>query len=355
MSILTSAAKIALQSYLTHKCKPEIINSYLKQFSTENKVLTNTAVDLTKVKVAAVQLKLDLVDNVIAYAELMRQKVEAAALAGAQLIVFPEDNTLQLLGLLPGVGILARKMPKTASNNINTPLNPQSILRFLSPFAYAVYQTTFSTLAKMYGLFILGGSFFFLNEKQQLVNRALLFDPQGNLVGQQDKANLLPLESTWGLGCGADFKVYPTSLSNLALPICMDATYFETFRLLTLLGADLIMLPTANPEEFNYWRALRGIWPRVQESPVYGVKSALVCPNFFGLTFTGKAGIYGPLELTPQEDGIVREAKTWNQEEIVFAELNILNLRSLRQKHEYYGYWNQELYEKYFPKIYCSD
>ena len=97
----------------------------------------------------------------------------------------------------------------------------------------------------------------------------------------------MPLEISWGFSPGKVFRVFPAAFGGLAAPVCMDATYYETFRVVAALGADIVAVPIANPEEYNAYLALRGIWPRVQETPVYGIKSALV-GKMLGFTLTGR-------------------------------------------------------------------
>lgn len=104
----------------------------------------------------------------------------------------------------------------------------------------------------------------------------------------------------------------------------------------------------ANPDpDFYYWMALRGIWGRVQESKVYGIKSAMV-GNFLGFQFTGQSGIYGPLEITSGRNGIIAEAKSFDREDMVVAELNLNALVGLKDNLDP----RRELWERYFPQAY---
>ena len=136
-------------------------------------------------------------------------------------------------------------------------------------------QTLYSTLAAAYGLYLMAGSFV-LPHGDKVVNRSFLYGPDGRLIGVQDKIHLMPIEAEWGISPGTEFKLFETAAGKIAAPVCMDASYFETFRILELQDAEIVIIPIANPEPYNYWLALRGIWPRVQECPVYGIKSALV-------------------------------------------------------------------------------
>ncbi|MDW7650320.1 MAG: nitrilase-related carbon-nitrogen hydrolase, partial [Bacillota bacterium] len=183
----------------------------------------------------------------------------------------------------------------------------------------------------------------------RVVNRALLYGPDGELAGTQDKVHLMPLEHGWGFSPGSEFRVFATPLGRLAMPVCMDATYFETFRILANLGAEIVMVPIANAEPYNEWLALRGIWPRVQESLVFGIKSALV-GNLLGFELTGKAGIFAPLPLTPGGDGVLAEAASPDKEDFVRAVLDLEALSKLRANHPYLGDENPELLRKNFPQ-----
>lgn len=98
--------------------------------------------------------------------------------------------------------------------------------------------------------------------------------------------------------------------------------------------------------------ALRGIWPRVQESRVYGVQSCLV-GELLGLTLTGRAGIFAPLELTPAGDGILAQAQHFEREDVVVvADLDLGALRRLRATRGVHLGFNLALYRRYFPRVY---
>ena len=115
-------------------------------------------------------------------------------------------------------------------------------------------------------------------------------------------------------------------------------------------GRRVALLPIANPEPYHYWMALRGIWPRVQESLVYGVKSAMV-GQLLGFTFTGRAGIFAPLELSPKKDGVLAEVESPHHEGLAVAALDLEVLRELRNAHPWRD-TNEALYERYLPAVY---
>ncbi|MDA8211150.1 MAG: nitrilase [Clostridia bacterium] len=316
-----------------------------------------------KVRVAAIQSRLTLVENVLEYVDTMYLHTAEAVAKGADLLVFPEDNATQLLGLLPGISNLPREanLNKALASLGDTQLSAGDVFSYLTPVTRQVYFTTFKELARRFGVYIMGGSIIIRQDgaisnsqgtlQKQVVNAAYLFAPSGEPVGQQVKAHLLPVEAEWGISCGCDLQVYSTPLGNLAFPVCMDATYFETFRILANRGAEIILVPTANPDRYNFWKALRGAWPRVQETPVYGVTSALV-GEVLGMELTGRAGVFAPLELTPNGDGVLAQAPDPHQEAVVVADLDLKALRQYRKESQIWERLNRKLVAKYLPEYY---
>lgn len=316
-----------------------------------------------KVRVAAIQSRLTLVEKVPEYVDVMYRHTAEAVAKGADLVVFPEDNATHLLGLLPGIRNLSQEtdLNEALASLGDTKLKAGDIFSYLTPVTRQVYFTTFGELARRFGVYIMGGSIIIRQDgaassrqstdRKQVINAAYLFAPSGKPVGRQVKAHLLPLEAEWGISCGCDLQVYSTPLGNLAFPVCMDATYFETFRILANRGAEIILVPTANPDRYNFWKALRGTWPRVQETPVYGVTSALV-GNVLGLELTGRAGIFAPLELTPHGDGVLAQAPDPHREAVVVADLDLQALRQYKEESQIWERLNRKLVAKYLPGYY---
>jgi predicted amidohydrolase len=334
--------------YLHWQTRPSVIQKYLKDKKIK-RVHSIQQVDRRSVQVGAAQLKLELLQDPREYAGVMHRYVKTAAESGVQLLVFPEYNSLQLLGLVPGIESLASKIDGDSSD-ASTSIT--DLFRLLAPAFNRVAYTTFSCLARESGLYLMAGSFL-TPEEGGVVNRALLFDPGGMVVGVQDKVHLMPLEHEWKLTPGSSFQVFPTKIGRLAMAVCMDATYFETFRILADRGAQIVMVPTADPQQYNIWLALRGIWPRVQESTVYGIKSAMV-GKLFGMTFTGRSGVFAPLGLTPKRDGVLAEAERFDCETLVTAGLDLEALDALRNNHPYLGDKNPRLIKRYIPYIYSA-
>jgi predicted amidohydrolase len=342
------------QRYLIWNCRPSKVRSSLKAYLPS--ALEPEPANRSRVRVAALQVELQLCKSPLEYIKMIHRRVREAHSEGARLVVFPEYHNLSLFGLLPGIEALAESYRDESTHadqdhqkSAEEEISLNDLFRFMTPAVRPLVMSLFSTLSAAYRLYIMAGSYI-LADESELFNRAFLFGPDGKLIGCQDKVHLLPVESEWKLERGSRFNLFETDLGRLAIPVCMDATYYETFRTLENHNAEIALLPIANLEDYNYWLALRGVWPRVQESPIYGVKSALV-GSIAGLNFTGRAGIYAPLELTPTRNGVLAEVENYAGEAMAIADLNLEALDELRQSHPWRDQ-NQSLYNKYFPQIY---
>ncbi len=339
------------QRYLIWACRPARVTRHLRAALPAPG--QPAPVNRRRIRAAALQIELKLVKNPFEYADDMHRRVREAVEKGARLVVFPEYNNLPLLGLLPGIKKMEEAYHKKEEGSANggSGEDPSltEVFHYMSPVVQPLVHTIFSKLASAYGLHIMAGSYT-LADNGDVINRSFLYGPSGDFIGGQNKVHLLPVETEWNLKRGSSFSVFDTQLGRLAIPVCMDATYFETFRILEQKRADIVLLPIADPQEYNYWLALRGIWPRVQECPIYGIKSALV-GRIAGLTFTGRAGVFAPLEITPERNGVLAEVEPYDREAIALADLDLGSLDDLRRNHPWRD-TNPALYRRYFPEIY---
>ena len=324
-----------------------------------------------QIRVCAVQQEIHLIKSYKQYVDRMYEFVERGVKEGAQLIVFPEYNGALILGMLPLIETILKRITRQDSKStdtdkatakrdkdtsedtvvhtsISTSMDIGEVLSTLTPFLLDIFKTTFSELALHFGIYIMSGSIM-VADKDSVYNRAYLFGPDGKIVGKQDKLHPVMMEKDIGLSMGEDLSVFNTPIGKLAIPICMDATYFETFKITKDKGAHIVIISIANMEEYNKYFALRGIWPRVQESGVYGIKSALV-GELFGIKFTGKAGVYAPLILTPNSDGILGVSKSYDRDEIVVCDLDLNLIETYYDP--YFSDQNSEFFNRYYPKIY---
>ncbi|MEA4885014.1 MAG: nitrilase-related carbon-nitrogen hydrolase [Clostridia bacterium] len=300
-------------------------------------------------------MKACIVHSGTEYVELVYRLAGKAAEAGASVVAFPEYSGLPLLGMIPGIEKTlsgARSLSDAAASAGGAGSGILDVFRLIGPYAAQAYREAFSSVAKELGLYIISGSMILpadSDHESVMRSTGYIFAPGGELVGTYSKSHLMPVEAAWGVSPARSVPVFSLAGAAFSVPICMDASYFETFRLARFAGADVVVIPSANNEPYNMWHALRGIWPRVQESQVYGIGASMV-GSFAGETFTGRSAILAPIELSPGGDGILAQALTYDQEEIVVGEIDIPLLYSYRAENPLR--FNLELYRKYLPSMY---
>ncbi|SKA77499.1 Predicted amidohydrolase [Caloramator quimbayensis] len=330
--------------------------------------------------VACVQRSIKKVKSVEEYIDILHRFVKEAKEAGCDFIVFPEYNFLDLYGIIPfsdKIRTLFSKnttnenskceaqtfdkemyhpnLEKTAENKELSPSKGEdktifNILYAISFPIQSALEHIMCSLSAKYDIYIYTGTYL-LREEGKLYNCGSLISRDGKILGRQKKLHLTDFEEDMNLSRGDKLNYFDTDIGRIACPICMDATYFETFKIARNLGCDIVALPIANNEEYNFYRALRGIWPRVQESYVYGLKSSLN-GNIAGIKFTGKSGIFAPAPLTEKGDGIVNISKNYEGDSLIIGCIDIKRLKAQRLEAEYYGDVNENFERDYYLKTY---
>jgi len=134
----------------------------------------------------------------------------------------------------------------------------------LGPEVRAVWERTFSDLARDTGMSIVAGSALVpdgaVDNEDAVYNLSLTFDPDGRIAGSTRKVNLVPgLEDTLGLTPGDPAQLGPAELpvgpvgtlicyDGFAVPHTMDEPGFEPVGgALSRSGARIVANPAANP------------------------------------------------------------------------------------------------------------
>jgi len=351
-----------IEKWFNKKISLDRIEKYCKQLKIKKRRLSED-INLENIRVSCVQRQIYPVKSIEKYIDMLCGFVGQAVKDNSHMIIFPEYNFFDLFGLIPGFSFLNQILNKKAIKNKDEEKDreEESHLKGNNYFLTTIFKgfakpveagirRIVSLLAKEYGIYIYTGSYI-LKEKEAIFNAGSLFDPDGNLIGTQKKMHLTDFEVKLGMRRGNKMEAYSLPFGKVVCPICMDATYFETFRIAREIGADMVILPIANLEEYSTWKALRGIWPRVQESYLYGLKSSL---NGWiaGMHFTGKAGIFAPLSMTEEKDGILSLSPSYEGNHLVTAHINMKKLYEAREKAEYHEDKNAEFEKKFIEKTY---
>lgn len=343
--------EILIEKWFNKKISLERIEKYYQQLRIKKRKVSED-IDPENIRVSCVQRQIHLLKSIEEYMDMLCGFVDQAAKENSHLIIFPEYNFFDLFGLIPGFNFLNQIINKKAIKNKGKENNHflTTVFKGVAKPIEVGIRRIISMLAREYGIYIYSGSYI-LKEKDEIYNAGSLFGPEGNLIGTQKKMHLTDSEVKLGIKRASKMEVYSLPFGKVVCPICMDATYFETFRIAREIGADMVILPIANLEEYDLWKALRGIWPRVQESYLYGLKSSL---NGWiaGMHFTGKAGIFAPLLMTKKSDGILSLSPSYEGNHLITANINIKRLHEAREKAEYHGDKNIEFEKEYIERTY---
>lgn len=155
---------------------------------------------------------------------------------------------------------------------------------FFPKYAEAFLDTTtkfLSQLAEEEGIYIVGGSIP-ENEGDKIYNTSYTFDRNGKLINKYRKMHLFDVDIEDGisfresdtLGSGNNIMVFDTEFCKIGIAICYDMRFPELMRLMTIKGAEIIIVPAA----FNmttgpaHWHSLAKI--RALDNQVYFVAAS---------------------------------------------------------------------------------
>ena len=132
------------------------------------------------------------------------------------------------------------------------------------------------------------------------------------------------------------FKVIDTIYGKIGIVVCFDRHYPESIRTETLMGADCILIPTVNtkaePSEMFEWEL------RVQ---AFQNSVAIAMCNRVG--YEGKMDFSGESIVVDANGGVI--AKAEDQEQILYADLDLSNSLKIRQSRPYINLRRKEWYK----------
>ncbi|MGD9496398.1 MAG: carbon-nitrogen hydrolase family protein [Armatimonadota bacterium] len=297
------------------------------------------------ITVAAVQARLRFYTSEDDFCAAVSEALAQALAHAPDLVVFPEDFGSGLVALNAPLASRARSLPAAIATValydpwaalrglLSRSLSlPRALLLAAAERVRRVYVDTFSDLARRHGLHIAAGSLLLPHEgadDNAVYNTFSLFGPDGAIVGSVDKVNLIPLEAEKGLdltpGRREDVRVWRTPVGVFGPLICYDAWDVGLARSLLAQGAQLLLVPSANP---GPWTAeeqaerRNGMYARVRELGIPGVE-AFGVGSFLGLPFEGQSWICAPDAAEPDGVRIIARACSADEPEIVCARVEL--------------------------------
>jgi predicted amidohydrolase len=171
-----------------------------------------------------------------------------------------------------------------------------------------IYTSTFSTLAREYGVYVCGGCIYLPHIEEEAVkgrhvvsrkvyNQSYLFNPKGVCLRRTPKINLAPpTEPKFGFSSGnrADLMPIDTKIGRLGTLVCYDAFHRSLIERMDAMGVEILINPSHNerkwevPAGFDESISVGEAWMRHglpgmiqgREHLRYGVSAMLVGPVF---------------------------------------------------------------------------
>jgi len=232
---------------------------------------------------------MDISENLGRSVQWTRSAVEES---GAQLVVLPETVTT---GFTPNVraGELWDAID-TLPGALSEPLQ---------------------RVAQELGVFLVYGTYERGPERGTVYNSALLIGPNGDVLGVYRKTHLFPTERRANGGWstpGAEPCVVHTPLASIGITICFDGDFPELYRAEALLGAEVIVRPSALLRSFEIWDLTNRA--RAYDNHVYIVACNSVGPDDGNNFYFGHRMIVDPITH--------KLAQARGTEEVIYAELD---------------------------------
>lgn len=280
-----------------------------------------------KCKLATVSMNVtyDIKINIQKYFQYM----EEAHAEGADLIVFPEQS---LQGYIPS-------LKEISSESVNYQYEHAESV----PGGDNLEQVI--TKAKEYGMHVILGMTEIEGDK--LYNTMVLIGPQG-YIGKYRKVHQPGIEGEI-YTCGNEFPVFDTSLGKIGMLICFDKVFPEMSRILTLKGAQILVMSTAwglslSPERWKEDPKLRAYMlydcVRAMENQCFFISSDQFgkCGDLF---YPGHSNIVAPTGIPIASTGFA--------EGIVYAEVDVEH-DIQNAKESYY-----DLQKRRHPEVYRKE
>jgi predicted amidohydrolase/GNAT superfamily N-acetyltransferase len=266
-----------------------------------------------RVRICVVQYRVRPLDDWQDFSDQCEYFVDVASGYNADLCVFPELITCQLLSPIdePDPALAVRKVAEYTEE----------------------YLDLFGRLAVRYNINILGGSHYTL-EGDDLYNVAYLFQRNGQ-INRQYKLHISPDEKLWwGVQGGSELEVFDTDCGRIAIHIGGDVNYPELTRLAVERGAELVLVPFATAERQGYLRIRLCAQARCIENQVYAAIAGTVGNLPFAENFEiqyAQSGIFTPSDFEFARDAVAAEC-TPNVETVVLQDVDLNLLGRYRQR-----------------------
>jgi predicted amidohydrolase len=240
--------------------------------------------------------------------------IKKAAAQGADLILFPEVQLTEFFPQYPGQDVHAYGIEIDSEN--------QAALQNASA------QNHIATVPNLY-----------LKENGKFYDASIFIDETGTVIGIQKMVHIAQAEQFYEQDyytpSDTGFQVFDTAWGKIGIVVCFDRHYPESIRTESLMGAELILIPTVNtkrePLEMFEWEV------RVQ---AFQNSVAIAMCNRVGTE--GHMVFAGESLLTDANGTVIIKAD--DTEQLIVAEIDLQAVGKIRNQKPYTSLRRLELY-----------
>jgi predicted amidohydrolase len=231
--------------------------------------------------------------------------IQKSAEQGADLILFPEVHLTEFFPQYPGQNVVSYGIAMDSD--------------IVAAFQDACAQNHIAAVPNIY-----------LKENGKFFDASLFIDKNGEITGVQKMVHIAQTEQFYEQDyyepSDTGFQVFDTDLGKIGIVVCFDRHYPESIRTESLMGADLILIPTVNTKI------------RVQ---AFQNSVAIAMCNRVGaegdMVFAGESFLADP-------NGNIM-VKADDKERLIFAEMDIQTAEKIRNKKPYTTLRRMEWYK----------
>lgn len=148
--------------------------------------------------------------------------------------------------------------------------------------------------------YLIPGSLF-VTDGDRLREWTAVFDPEGELLGEQEATQPDGLVDR---ALGSRLEPIDTPFGRVGILLGRDSEVPETGRILSLMGARLLVAPRAPVSPYETLDAMAGLWQVAQQTRTFAVESGL-SGDAGGIARAGRAAVMAPCEWTRDGSGFV--------------------------------------------------
>lgn len=180
----------------------------------------------------------------------------------------------------------------------------------------------------------------YLLENRNAYDASILINNDGSVIGVQKMVHVAQAEKFYEQDyytpSDEGFKVFDTEFGNIGIVVCFDRHYPESIRTESLMGADLILIPTVNTKS--------------EPNKMFEIElQAQAFQNSVSIVMCNRVGVEDEMEFSGESIAIDANGETIlkadDQEQLIYIDLDLKETKIIRDSKNYTQFRKKEFYE----------